>query len=158
MLSARRIFPLPSVARPYAGRIFRPPHKIAGRTTGQRRHRSRTALANHVHKLNPSKHPSAAREATLKAPGGRVQIERKGSAIKPLSQTQQQRNRRIASPRARVEHAFGAMRHMGEKPVRCMGIVRATFALPLKTANYLLQRLVYLKKRAYRRSETQNRA
>jgi hypothetical protein len=39
------------------------------------------------------------------------------------------------------------MRHMGGKLVRCMGIVRATFALNLKTASYNLQRLVYLKER-----------
>jgi IS5 family transposase len=39
------------------------------------------------------------------------------------------------------------MRHMGGKLVRCMGIVRATIALHLKTASYNLQRLVYLKER-----------
>lgn len=69
------------------------------------------------------------------------------SANKPISETQKQRNRRIATPRARVEHVFGAMRHMGGKLVRCMGIVRATFSLHLKTASYNLQRLVYLKER-----------
>ena len=91
--------------------------------------------------------PSAEREATLKVAGWRVQIQRKGSATKPISKAQKQRNRRIATPRARVEHVFGAMRHMGGKLVRCMGIVRATFALNLKTASYNLQRLVYLKER-----------
>ena len=74
-----------------------------------------------------------------------MQIQRKGSANKPISDTQKQRNRRIATPRARVEHVFGAMRHMGGKLVRCKGIVRATFALHLKTASYNLQRLVFLK-------------
>lgn len=39
------------------------------------------------------------------------------------------------------------MRHVGGKVVRCMGIVRVTFALHLKTASYNLQRLVYLKER-----------
>jgi transposase, IS5 family len=92
-------------------------------------------------------YPSAEREATMTAAGWRVQIQRKGSANKPISDTQKQRNRRIATPRARVEHVFGAMRHMGGKLVRCMGIVRATFALHLKTASYNLQRLVYLKER-----------
>ncbi|WP_426197688.1 IS5 family transposase [Massilia sp. DWR3-1-1] len=92
-------------------------------------------------------YPSAEREATLTAAGWRVQIQRKGSANKPISETQKQRNRRIATPRARVEHVFGAMRHMGGKLVRRMGIVRATFALQLKTASYNLQRLVYLKER-----------
>jgi IS5 family transposase len=95
-------------------------------------------------------YPSAEREATLTEAGWRVQIQRKGSANKPISDTQKQRNRRIATPRARVEHVFGAMRHMGGKLVRCMGIVRATFALHLKTASYNLQRLVYLKERGLR--------
>jgi IS5 family transposase len=92
-------------------------------------------------------YPSAEREATLSAAGWPVQIQRKGSANKPISETQKQRNRRIATPRARVEHVFGSMRHMGGKLVRCMGIVRATFALHLKTASYNLERLVYLKER-----------
>jgi IS5 family transposase len=78
------------------------------------------------------------------------QLLRKGSANKPISDTQKQRNRRIATPRARVEHVFGAIRHMGGKLVRCMGIVRATFALHVKTASYNLQRLVYLKERGFR--------
>jgi len=61
-------------------------------------------------------------------------MQRKGSAFKPISETQKLRKRRIARPRARVEHVFGAMRYMGGKVVRCMGIVRATFTLRLKTA------------------------
>jgi IS5 family transposase len=92
-------------------------------------------------------YPSAEREATLKRAGWRVHIQRKGSATKPISATQKQRNRRIATPRARVEHIFGAMRQMGGKLVRCMGIVRTTFALNLKAASYNLQRLVFLKER-----------
>jgi IS5 family transposase len=78
-------------------------------------------------------YPSAEREATLTAAGWRVQIQRKGSANKPISDTQKQRNRRIATPRACVEHVFGAMRHMGGKLVRCMGIV----APPLRCASKL---------------------
>lgn len=34
---------------------------------------------------------------------------------------------------------------MGGKLVRCMGIVRVTFALHLKVASYNLKRLVFLK-------------
>ena len=92
-------------------------------------------------------YPSAEREATLTAAGWRVQIQRKGSANKPISETQKQRNRRIATQRARVEHVFGALRHTGGKLVRCLGIVRTTFALNLKAASYNLQRLVFLKER-----------
>ena len=95
-------------------------------------------------------YPSAEHEATLTAAGWRVQLQRKGSAAKPISQAQKKRNRRIATPRARVEHVFGAVRHMGGKLVRCMGIVRATFALHLKTASYNVQRLVYLTERGLR--------
>lgn len=60
-------------------------------------------------------YPSAEREATLREAGWRVQIQRKGSATKPISQTQKQRNRRIATLRVRVEHVFGAMRPHGRK-------------------------------------------
>lgn len=90
---------------------------------------------------------SAEREAMLTAAGWRAQIQRKSSANKPISDTQKQRNRRIATPRARVGHVLGATRHMSGKLVRCMGIVRATLALHLKTVSYNLQRLVYLKER-----------
>ncbi|WP_425254020.1 hypothetical protein ACPJXG_09125 [Janthinobacterium sp. NFX145] len=37
-----------------------------------------------------------------------------------------------ATPRARVEHVFGALAQMGGKLVRCLDIVRVTFALHLK--------------------------
>jgi hypothetical protein len=66
---------------------------------------------------------------------------------KPIFDTKKQRNRRIATPRTRGEHVFGAMRHVGGKLASCMGTVRATFALHLETASYNLQRLVYLKGR-----------
>ena len=46
---------------------------------------------------------------------------------------------------ARDEHVFGALEQMGGKLVRCMGIVRVTFALHLKAASYNLKRLVFLK-------------
>ena len=90
-------------------------------------------------------YPSAQREATLKQAGWRVHIQRKGTAQKSISEAQKRRNRRIATPRARVEHVFGALAHMGGKLVRCIGIVRTTFALSLKAATYNLKRLVYLK-------------
>ena len=71
------------------------------------------------------------------------QINPNGSATKPISDTQKQRNTRIATPRALVDHVVGALRHVGGKLVRCMGIVRTTVALQLNTAGYDLQRLVY---------------
>lgn len=90
-------------------------------------------------------YPTAEREAKLKQDGWRVHIQRKGSATKGISEAEKQRNRRIATPRARVEHVFGALAQMGGKLVRCMGIVRVTFALHLKAASYNLKRLVFLK-------------
>lgn len=69
-------------------------------------------------------YPSAEREQTLTAEGWRVQIQRKGSATCRISDTQKQRNRRIPTPCAGVEHVFGALAQMGAKLVRCRGIVR----------------------------------
>ncbi|MDQ2821952.1 MAG: transposase [Pseudomonadota bacterium] len=76
-----------------------------------------------------------------------MQIQRRGNANKPISDTQKEPNRRIAILRARVEHVFGAMRRMGGKLVRGKRIVRATFALHLNTASYNLHWLVFLKER-----------
>lgn len=90
-------------------------------------------------------YPSAEREKSLSEAGWRVQIQRKGTAQRAISQTQKQRNRRIATPRARVEHVFGALAQMGGKLVRCKGIVRATLSLHLKAAAYNLKRLVFLR-------------
>ena len=90
-------------------------------------------------------YPSVEREAKLKQAGWQVHIQRRGHATKGISEARKRRNRRIATPRARVEHVFGALRHMGGKLVRCMGIVRTTFALQLKAASYNLKRLVFLK-------------
>ena len=92
-------------------------------------------------------YPSVRREADLAQAGWRVQIQRRGTATKAISATQKQRNRGIATPRARVEHVFGALAQMGGKLVRCMGIVRTRFALNLKAASYNLKRMVFLKER-----------
>lgn len=90
-------------------------------------------------------YPSAEREEELTKAGWRVQIQRKGTATRSISATQKQRNRRIAIPRARVEHVFGALAQMGGKFVRCKGIVRAFWSLHFKVAVYNLKRLVFLK-------------
>jgi IS5 family transposase len=74
-----------------------------------------------------------------------VQIQLKRTAARGISATQKQRNRRIATPRARVEHVFGPLAQMGGKFVRCKGIVRTTLSLYLKAAVYNLKRLVFLK-------------
>lgn len=85
------------------------------------------------------------REERLTSEGYRMHIQRKGSKDKPLSEAQQRRNRRIASPRARVEHVFAGMAQLGGKILRSIGLARATLHLNWKAATYNLRRLCYLK-------------
>jgi IS5 family transposase len=88
-------------------------------------------------------YPSEEREAWLKANGYQNRIQRKGKRNKPLSETQQGRNHRIAKTRARVEHAFAAIEQMGGKLIRTIGQARANFALTMMAACYNLKRLAY---------------
>ena len=83
-----------------------------------------------------------------------MHIQRRGHATKGTSETQKRRNRTLATPRARVEHVFSALAQTGGKLVRCLGIVRTTFVLQLKTVSYNLKRLVFLKERGLARSKT----
>lgn len=85
------------------------------------------------------------REARLRGQGWRMHIQRKSNKGKPLSEAQERRNRRIASPRARVEHVFAGLAQMGGKVMRSIGLARATLHLNWKAAAYNLQRLSYLK-------------
>jgi IS5 family transposase len=91
------------------------------------------------------RYPSLERETRLKQAGWRVHIQRRGHATKGMSDTQKRRNRAIATSRARVEHLFSALAQMDGKLVRCLGIVRTTFALHLNVASYNLKRLVSLR-------------
>ena len=86
-------------------------------------------------------YPSEAREAWLKENGLRNQIQRKGKRNKPLSETQQRRNQRIAKTRARVEHVFAALEQMGGKRIRTIGQTRANVAMTMMAACYHLPRL-----------------
>jgi IS5 family transposase len=88
---------------------------------------------------------SAELEENLNKAGWHVQIQRKGTATRGISATRKQRNRRIATPRARVEQVFGASAQTGSKFVRCKGSVCTTLSLHLKAAAYNLKRLVFLK-------------
>ena len=82
-------------------------------------------------------YPSAAREAKLQAAGIRNH---------PLSACQERRNKRIAKIRARVEHIFAGMEHMGGKLIRTIGQARANFAMTMMAASYNLKRLSYFKR------------
>ena len=60
-------------------------------------------------------------------------MQRRAQPGQPLSECQKRRNQRIASKRARVEHAFAGIRHMGGKFVRTIGQARATVASKVST-------------------------
>jgi IS5 family transposase len=85
------------------------------------------------------------REVRLTDAGWRMFIQRKGGKGKPLSETQERRNRRIAKTRARVEHVFAGLAQLGGKALRSIGLERATLHLNWKAATYNLKRLCYLK-------------
>lgn len=86
-------------------------------------------------------YPSRQRSQMLKALGYREHIQRKAKPGKPLSACQQGRNQGIAKTRARVEHPFAQMRHMGGKIIRTIGQARATAAMTMKAACYNIKRL-----------------
>ncbi|WP_455233706.1 transposase [Geopseudomonas aromaticivorans] len=81
------------------------------------------------------------RERWLKMIGWRPHIQRKGQAGKPISERGKARNKRIASPRARVEHVFASLAQMGGKMIRSIGLARAEFGLMVKSAVYNLKRM-----------------
>jgi len=86
------------------------------------------------------------RDDWLREHGYRHQIQRKGTAQKPLSECQQRRNRRIAKTRVRVEHVFASLTQMGGKFIRTIGMARAQFAMTMMAACYNAKRLVSLHK------------
>jgi len=68
-------------------------------------------------------------------------MQRRAQTGQPLSECQKRRNQRIASKRARVEHAFAGIRHLGGKFVRTIGQARATVAMTMMAACYNMKRL-----------------
>jgi IS5 family transposase len=68
-------------------------------------------------------------------------MQRRAQPGQPLSECQKRRNQRIASKRARVEHAFAGIRHLGGKFVRTIGQARATVAMTMMAACYNMKRL-----------------
>jgi len=89
-------------------------------------------------------YPSKEHDEWLRKNGFRHQIQRKGTASKPLSDCQKRRNRRIAKTRSRVEHVFASLEQMGGKFVRTVGMARAEFAMTMMAACYNTRRLVSL--------------
>jgi len=63
-----------------------------------------------------------------------MHIQRKGTKAKALSDAQERRNRRIASPCARVEQVFAGLAQLGGKTLRSIDLARATLHVNLKAA------------------------
>lgn len=77
----------------------------------------------------------------LKVLGWRDGMQRRAVKDKPLSECQKRRNRKIASKRAKVEHVFAGIRHLGGKFIRTIGQARADVAMTLMAACYNIKRL-----------------
>ena len=94
-----------------------------------------------------SAYRSAETEAKLKARGFRSRIHRRGSRNHPLSDAQQEANRKKSRIRARVEHIFGAQENApGGRLVRTIGIIRAKAKIGLQNLAYNIRRLVVLER------------
>lgn len=89
----------------------------------------------------------AAREVALREQGYRDRIQRKGQADRPLSPTQQRRNRGIARQRAFGEHPFARLAQMGGKSIRTIGLARARAVIELKVIAHNLMHLARLQTR-----------
>ena len=73
-------------------------------------------------------------------------IHEKGYRNKPLTLTQQRRNKRKSKVRARVEHVFGFMTNtMNRMYLRCRNLVRAQATIGLMNLTYNLCRITQLK-------------
>uniref|UniRef100_UPI000AA40844 transposase n=1 Tax=Paracidovorax avenae TaxID=80867 RepID=UPI000AA40844 len=84
---------------------------------------------------------SRQRQQLLKVLGLVDAMQRRARPGKPLSECQQRRNQRIAKKRAKVEHVFVGIRHLGGNFVRTIGQARATVAMTMRAACYNLKRL-----------------
>lgn len=96
-----------------------------------------TGRAVHADKAYPSRQ----RRQMLKVLGFVDAMQRRARAGKPLSERQKRRNQRIARQRAKVEHVFAGIRHLGGKFVRTIGQARATVGMTMMAACYNLKRL-----------------
>jgi len=71
-------------------------------------------------------------------------IHEKGYRNSPLTKMQKRENTAKSRIRARVEHAFGAMKHFGGLMIRTIGIARAEIQIGLSNFTYNLTRYAYL--------------
>lgn len=112
-------------------------------------------LLDHTRGDNGEKRPvyadsayrSQEREAALKEAEIRSEICEKGSRNHPLTEDQEQSNRKKSKIRVRVEHVFGAQAQMDGHRVRTIGLARATVKIGMLNLVYNMKRLVQLLKR-----------
>ena len=96
-----------------------------------------------------SAYRSAETEAGLKGRGFRSRIHVRATRNHPLSQRQQEANRKKSQVRVRVEHVFGAQEtSAGSRLVRTIGIVRARAKIGLQNLVYNIRRLLTLERMA----------
>ena len=96
-----------------------------------------------------SAYRSAEIEARLKARGFRSRIHVRATRNHPLSQRQEEANRKKSQVRVRIEHVFGAQQtSAGSRLVRTIGIVRARAKIGLQNLVYNVRRLVTLERMA----------
>jgi IS5 family transposase len=91
-----------------------------------------------------SAYRSEDRELSLNNRGYRSHIHTKAQAKHPLSEREEEANRKRSKVRARVEHVFGAQQAMGGKLVRTIGLARARTKIALTNIVYNMRRLVWL--------------
>lgn len=68
-----------------------------------------------------------------------------GRYLHPLTDQQEMWNHARSRVRARVEHVFAGMAHMGADFIRCIGMKRARFTIGLNNLVWNLHRLAFLK-------------
>ena len=91
-----------------------------------------------------SAYRSAEQEQGLKRHGFRSHVHERAYRDRPLTEAQQQENRRKSRVRVRGEHVFATMTQMGGMTVRTIGIERMRVWSTMKALSYNLKRLEVL--------------
>ena len=95
--------------------------------------------------LADSAYAGEEREARLRERGIEpLIVERRRRGQPELTEAQRRKNAAITPRRSRVEHVFGAIRHMKGDIVRCVGIARARIRIGLVNLAYNMLRLCQL--------------
>jgi IS5 family transposase len=89
-----------------------------------------------------------ANREVLATQGWRDGIARKAAAGRELRPRARARNMAINRRRARIEHVFAHLHHLGRKVVRAVNLARNELAIVLKCVVYNARRLAWLKANA----------